>query len=111
MDRDALLKQITILGFTVMDLHLYLNTHPHDKEALAMYNQAVEEECKVRKEYEAAHGSLTYGQRAEDGWHWSCCPWPWQEAFNFKMTCATVSDAMGHSNSSTWHQPYGEEHL
>ena len=37
-NRMELLKQIIATEFMKQDLHLFLNTHPMDKEALAKYN-------------------------------------------------------------------------
>jgi spore coat protein JB len=101
MDRDVLLKQVTVLGFMALDLHLYLNTHPHDKEALTMYNDVIANERKARLHYEEVCGPLSFGNEAAHEWSWPRCPWPWQESFNYH-TGTTETD---------WHKPYGEELL
>jgi spore coat protein JB len=88
------------MGFMAMDLHLFLNTHPEDKEALAMYNDVVEKGAIARKEYESLCGPLSFGKKS-DGWPWIKCPWPWQESFNYKNT----------SCEAGWSEPYGEERL
>jgi spore coat protein JB len=101
-DRDALLRQVTVLGFMALDLHLYLNTHPTDKEALQAYNEIIAKEGKIRCQYEDKYGPLQYGSPSPmDKWPWIECPWPWQEAFNYKNSpCA-----------DNWKEPYGEELL
>jgi spore coat protein JB len=85
-EREALLRQITILDFTTVDLQLYLNTHPQDKEALEMYNSAAQESQAAKNIYEQQFGPLT-GFRSEGGtsWSWINEPWPWQEEYNFSL--------------------------
>jgi spore coat protein JB len=67
-----------------LDLGLYLNTHPCDREALSQYNQVAQEAEKARAQYERAYGKL-YAQRACgcDRWTWPDDPWPWCESANF----------------------------
>ena len=87
MDRDALLREITILDFMALDLHLYLNTHPQDSEALEMYNDCIIRSQELRQEYEAAYGPLTaFRSHGQPGWTWNQEPWPWEEQFNFELS-------------------------
>lgn len=84
MERAALLKQLTILDFMAVDLGLYLNTHPHDAEALKMYNDVIESQCQARRQYEAQVSPLaSFCSKGEHGWTWKNCPWPWQACFNY----------------------------
>ena len=85
-DRKALLEQITALDFMATDLHLYLNTHPDDAQALEMQNQMVSKCSALRAQYEEHHGPLT-GFRSGDAtaWRWIEEPWPWQRDFNFSL--------------------------
>lgn len=86
MDRNALLKQLSALDFYAVDLHLFLNTHPNDREALAKYNEVVSEADVLRREYEKIYGPLTsYRVASKYPWQWVNDPWPWQNEFNFKL--------------------------
>ena len=86
MERDALLREITIVDFMALDLHLYLNTHPSDTEALAMYNDCITRSQELHKAYEKDFGPLTaYRSYGQPGWTWNQEPWPWEEQFNFEM--------------------------
>ena len=91
LNRHELLKQITMLDFMALDLHLYLNTHPTDSEALEMYNDCVSGSQAAKEKYEAAFGPLTgfrsEGQQCDSAksWAWIDCPWPWQADFNFSL--------------------------
>jgi len=87
LDREALLRQITILDFMALDLHLYLNTHPDDNEALEMYNDCITNGDKARHQFEEDFGPLTaFRSDGQAGWTWNRCPWPWQEGFNFEFS-------------------------
>jgi spore coat protein JB len=85
MSRDELLKQITALDFYSIDLHLYLNTHPDDRDALNKYNAVVTQANALRKEYEDMYGMLLAGQPSKYPWQWIENPWPWQYKFNFEL--------------------------
>ena len=100
MDREKLLKQITIMDFMATDLHLYLNTHPNDTEAMEMYNNVVAHSAQLRKEYEEYIGPLvSYRSPDTPGRRWSDNPWPWQKDFNFSWDEAP--DAWASSNENT----------
>lgn len=102
-DKEKLLKQLTIMDFVATDLHLYLNTHPTDGEALKMYNEVLIHSKHLRKEYEKHFGPLV-GYRSPDiahggqppQWRWSECPWPWEADFNFKWDERWTPGTPGH---------------
>ena len=87
MDRDELLKKLTILDFMAVDLHLYLDTHPYDMEALAEYHRVVEEASEVRYKYEKHCGPLcSYrSDSSKNCWNWIDDPWPWCNEFNYQV--------------------------
>lgn len=86
MDRDELLKSLTILDFTALDLHLYLDTHTHDSEAIAKYNDALSQANKCRMQYERLYGPLcSYRSPSKETFDWVDDPWPWQEQSNFEI--------------------------
>ena len=82
-----LLKRLTKLDFAATDLALYLDTHPHDENALNAYNAIVSEADSLKCEYEKHCGPLTSFRSKNNGcWSWINNPWPWQNQFNFKET-------------------------
>lgn len=86
MTRDSLLKQLSALDFVAVDLHLYLNTHPNDREALTQYNTIISQADNLRQQYESAYGPLfSYRSASQYPWQWINDPWPWQYNFNFKL--------------------------
>jgi len=86
MNRNELLKQLTALDFMLVDLQLYLDTHPYDRDALMKYNAALMQADMLRNAYERMHGPLT-SFRSPSGypWQWINNPWPWTYEFNFKL--------------------------
>ena len=87
MDRDALLREITIIDFMALDLQLYLNTHPDDTNALEMYNDCITRSKELHKLYAEDYGPLTsFRSKGQPGWTWNLEPWPWEEKFNFELT-------------------------
>ena len=55
-DRDDLLKKLTELDFMAVDLQLFLNTHPTDTEAIALYNKVIKAADIIRAKYEKEYG-------------------------------------------------------
>lgn len=90
MDNDSnrmeILKQITASHFMVEDLHLYLNTHPADREALVKYNTFVIQYNALVQTYEKNFGPLSeHGCCSSYPWQWINRPWPWEYEANFKL--------------------------
>ncbi|MEM5768098.1 MAG: spore coat protein CotJB [Bacillota bacterium] len=86
MTRDQLLQKITALDFYIIDMHLYLNTHPDDSEALMLYNDCVMQVKELREEYTRSYGMLlANNSTSKQPWQWIDNPWPWQKAFNFEL--------------------------
>jgi spore coat protein JB len=87
LDRNELLKQLTCLDFMALDLHLYLDTHPNDKNALAKYNCTIVQADALRNMYQSNYGPLySYRSPSSYPWQWIKEPWPWNKNFNFELT-------------------------
>ncbi|MDW8802986.1 spore coat protein CotJB [Clostridium sp. A1-XYC3] len=85
MSKKELLRQITAVNFVLVDLHLYLNTHPNDREALAKHNSLAMQSRMLRENYERCFGPLSYGSCSAYPWQWINEPWPWECEANFKL--------------------------
>ena len=76
---DTPLNQLRALDFVVQELGLYLDTHPDDGEAFALYRQYAELEKSARESYAAKYGPLSQSDAAMDSrYTWVDGPWPWQ---------------------------------
>lgn len=74
-------------SFMLWELRLYLNTHPCDKEAMALFRH-LQESCS---EPSYATAFLTDGSCA--AWGWTTNPWPWEYEAN---GCNCVKEGHGH---------------
>ncbi|MDQ2087680.1 spore coat protein CotJB [Herbivorax sp. ANBcel31] len=85
-NRQELLKQLTALDFMAVDLQLFLDTHPCDREALCKYNSVVSQAAMLRHTFERLYGPLcSYRSSSQYPWQWICDPWPWNYSFNFSL--------------------------
>lgn len=79
--REQLLRQINEVSFAVNDIHLFLDTHPHDQEALAFFRKVSEERRMALKKYAETFGPLTIDtadDSASTSWKWIEQPFPWE---------------------------------
>ena len=85
--KEQLLKEITALDFYIIDLHLFLDTHPGETEAIETYNRCVMKVKDLREEYNRLYGMLLANMSTScEPWQWIENPWPWQKKFNFELT-------------------------
>ena len=75
-----LLRQLQELDFVLVELNLYLDTHPNDVNAIQQFNQLVQQRWQVAQEYEKCYGPLQNLGRSysRQPWEWINTPWPWQ---------------------------------
>ena len=87
VDKHELEKRLYSLDFAALDLALYLNTHPRDKEALAEYNRINTLAKEARKEYEKHIGPLLSFRcdTSEHEWSWLSEYSPWEKEFNLSL--------------------------
>jgi spore coat protein JB len=77
--QKALLRKLQEIDFVLVELNLYLDTHPSDEDALMQFNELALERDGIRAEYEKKYGPLmNFGHsfnRYPKGWNEG--PWPW----------------------------------
>lgn len=70
------------LRFALIDLNLYLDTHPNDKEALQMFNKISKTLQSARYDHIRRNGPLVAGDSSADApfeWASSKYKWPWEK--------------------------------
>ncbi|PLS17141.1 spore coat protein CotJB [Bacillus sp. M6-12] len=81
-DYYQLLGQIQAADFVLVELTLYLDTHPSDEQALNQFNQYAQYSQQLKRQLESCYGPLMqYGNSTVPvgpGWEWNSMPWPWQ---------------------------------
>ena len=85
MDHDTtvcenLSKKLHELEFAAIELNLYLDNHPENKNALADFNIISKELISVKKMYELERGPLFNFGYSENRYPngWVDGPWPWE---------------------------------
>lgn len=79
--KEQLLDYLYEVGFAVVDITLFLDTHPDCTEALNYYKEYVARKKKVMAEYTMRFGPLTIdsGNDVQSSkWEWINQPWPWE---------------------------------
>ena len=79
-NRHTMMQQIHALDFALVELNLFLDTHPCNAEALETFKSyRMQREEKVT-EYERCFGPIvhTAGDVNGDRWCWIDSPWPWE---------------------------------
>jgi len=77
-DRLKMLKEIMAIDFSLVELNLYLDTHPMDQKALRLHNEYVMISKKLCEEYQKEHALLTHKFTSDCPWEWIEEPWPWE---------------------------------
>lgn len=80
-ERENLLNQWQQYNFALIDLDLYLDTHPNESNVVKLYNNYLKIEKQIRDKYESMYGPLTlYSDDLDkNSWVWIRSPWPWEE--------------------------------
>ena len=77
------LTELQTLGFAVQDLGLYLDTHPHDREVMALYREYQKRYDACAEDYKRKYGPLNRRQVPDtECYQWMTGPWPWEYAKN-----------------------------
>ncbi len=79
MDRNRMLNDIGIVDFTLVDLMLFLDTHPDNQEAIEYFNYYSRIKAKMMQEYSTTFEPLTKEYAAVNNkWKWNSGPLPWE---------------------------------
>ena len=77
--KHELMRKIMEHGFALVDLGLYLDTHPDDKDSIATYSSLRDTYNSLTMEYVHCFGPITFCQVTSDNyWTWISEPWPWE---------------------------------
>ena len=73
--------RIDQVSFAVVEMNLYLDTHPEDEDALAFFREKVELRKEALKQYAEQYDPLTIdtaNDRMSRSFEWVMQPWPWE---------------------------------
>ena len=78
-EREALMRKITSAAFAAWELHIYLDTHPYDTEAIANMKKYESKADILIKEYESKYGPISAASSlGEQRFAWVNDAWPWE---------------------------------
>jgi spore coat protein JB len=78
-DSTQLLNELQALDYALVELTIYLDTHPYDENAIKQHNQLAERRHAARDMLENHTGEIKSPEDSDSkGWRWSLAPWPWQ---------------------------------
>ena len=90
-NRQALMRQIQIYEFALVELNLFLDSHPDNQNALAYLKKIKPMHDEAVKEYTQNYGPLMAASGNYDNYFtWIEEPWPWEYQAN-DMNCAEVN--------------------
>ena len=75
-----LLEEIQAIDFALVELTLYLDTHPDALQAMQQFNEYSHQSRQLKQQFEKKFGPLQqFGNSYTDAnWSWGTTPWPWQ---------------------------------
>lgn len=75
-----LLYEMQAVDFVLVELTLYLDTHPQDHKAINQYNEYVQKSMALKNKFQSMFGPLYHfgNSYSTYPWTWDSAPWPWQ---------------------------------
>lgn len=74
-----MLKEISIIDFVLVELMLYLDTHPYDRSAMEHFNHYNRVKSRMEREFAIKFYPLTKDMAESDKeWRWGKAPLPWE---------------------------------
>ncbi len=75
--REEMLMQLRSYKFSIIELALYLDTHPDDEQALCLHREYCKKAKELSDKYQKMFGPLTINYPCNK-WRWLEEPWPWE---------------------------------
>jgi spore coat protein JB len=74
------LHDLQAVDFVLVELTLFLDTHPDDLACIQQYNQFAQKRMMMAQQFDMEFGPLkSFGQGfTRQPWQWVEAPWPWQ---------------------------------
>lgn len=78
-NKEQMLKDIGVVDFVLVELMLYLDTHPLDRSAMEYFNHYARIKNQMTKEFSMKYYPLTKEQaESSKEWRWGAAPLPWE---------------------------------
>lgn len=73
-EREKMIMKIKELDFAIIELALYLDTHPEDQKALCLHRNYAKKVKDLKDKYQKVYGPLTINYPCNK-WRWLEQPW------------------------------------
>lgn len=78
-EQRKMMEAVYTNGFAADEARLFLDTHPHNTEAIHYYQKKMELYKQAVDRYEEKYGPIRPENAAANGqWSWATTPWPWE---------------------------------
>lgn len=77
LSRQDMINQIRCLDFAIIELALYLDTHPDNEKAICLHNEYANKLKNLKDQYQKMYGPLSIYFPCKK-WRWLEEPWPWE---------------------------------
>ena len=77
-ERETMLNKIQELEFALVELNLFLDSHPDCENALRYYSELLAKHVQQVEAYQEKYGPLTAAGNTGSRWEWVVTPWPWE---------------------------------
>ena len=83
-ERKKLLEEIGKVDFIIVELNLYLDTHPFDQQALDKIRHFQKLKKELVKEYTHSYGPIMRDCMDDNAceWKWALQDWPWEGGYH-----------------------------
>ncbi len=77
--KEQMLRDIGVLDFTLVELALYLDTHPTDRNAMEYFNYYNRIKTQMEREFSRTYYPLKLDlAESNQEWRWGAAPLPWE---------------------------------
>lgn len=79
-ERERLMNEINTLGFVMVEIAQYLDTHPFDRDAIDYFAHQTRKRNQALREYAVKFTPLTLDTAdiSNKEWSWALDPMPWE---------------------------------
>ena len=81
MTRSEMAKKLKCYRFAIIELGLYLDTHPDDEKAICLHKEYANKFKELEDKYQKLYGPLSIMFPCNK-WRWLEEPWPWERGNN-----------------------------
>ena len=79
-ERERLMRRIAAIDFAMVELHLFLDSHPNNEEVANKLDSYRTKSNELRKQYEEKFGPISPSNKDGNQWAWISNPWPWDNS-------------------------------